>query len=106
MFKNQNTYIFESNIVMSRDKKKAVVFTEYESKEGDELIFLDTPTEAFKRITMENADNIYELFGCRFPKNLVKEAKDGYDYFAVGVKQTGGRKLYIYPDKTITKDYL
>ena len=101
MIKNQNTYIFESNIVKSRDKKKAAAFTEYESKEGDELIFLDTPAEAFKKITMENTDNIDELLGFRFPKNLVKEAKDGYDYFAVG-----GRKLYVYPDKTITKDYL
>lgn len=106
MIKNQNTYIFESNIVRPKDKRKVVDFTEYEAKEGDELIFLDTPAEAFKKITMENTDNIGELFGCRFPKNLVKEAKDGYDYFAIGVKQACGRKLYIYPDKTITKDYL
>ena len=109
MKENKNTYIFKKNIVVNKDlpKIKTVHNYIYEHKDGDELVFSESLKEASDGFDSENREGIKMLYGGSFPKELVTGPKDGYDYFAFGLlREDGHRKFYVYPDKTLTADYL
>ena len=109
MTDSKNTYIFKKNIVTEKDllNIKTVYNYTYEPEEGDELVFSDSLKEASDSFDSEDRGGVKVLYGGSFPKELVTGSKDGYDYFAFGLlREDGHRKFYVYPDKTITKDYL
>jgi hypothetical protein len=109
MEENKNTYIFKKNIVTEKGLPniKTVYNYAYEHEDGDELVFSDSLKEAYDGFDSEDREGIKALYGGSFPKELVTGPKDGYDYFAVGLlREDGHRKFYVYPDKTLTADYL
>lgn len=109
MTDSKNTYIFKKNIVTEKDLPniKTVYNYTYEHENGDELVFSDSLKEAYDGFDSEDREGVKALYGGNFPKELVTGPKDGYDYFAFGLlREDGHRKFYVYPDKTITADYL
>ena len=105
---NKNTIIPNKNItVVSVPKVDIVKNYQYERKNGDTLVFCDSVGEAVNLFQEEGYDKVAAtVFGGRFPASMVEEKKDGYDYFFIGGRTKTNGKFFIYPDKTITKDYL
>ena len=101
---NKNTFYFDKNIIIKKEAPEIEqVFNYlYEHKEGDELVFSDSLEDAFGGFVSESREGIKKLYGGSFPKDLVPEPKDGYDYFVYGmVWEDGHRKFYVYPDKFV-----
>lgn len=105
---NKNTIIPNKNFtVVSVPKVDIVKNYQYERKDGDTLVFCDSVGEAVNLFLEEGYDKVAaSVFGGRFPASMVEEKKDGYDYFFIGGRTKAKGKFFIYPDKTITKDYL
>ena len=109
MEENKSTYIFKKNIVIEKDLPniKTVYNYTYEHEDGDELVFSNSHKEAYDGFDSEDREGVKALYGGRFPKELVISPKDGYDYFAFGLlRENGHRKFYVYPDKSVSNDYL
>ena len=105
---NKNTIIPNKNItVVSIPKVDIVKNYQYERKDGDTLVFCDSIKEAVNLFLEEGYDQVAtSIFGGRFPDSMTEEKKDGYDYFFIGGRTKTNGKFFIYPDKTIAKDYL
>ena len=105
---NKNTIIPNKNFtVVSVPKVDIVKNYQYERKDGDTLVFCDSVGEAVNLFLEEGYDKVAaSVFGGRFPASMVEGKKDGYDYFFIGGRTRTNGKFFIYPDKTIAKDYL
>ena len=105
---NKNTIIPNKNItILSEPKVDVVKNYNYERKDGDKLVFCESIGDAVKLFSEENYDvTAVSVFGGRFPDSMLQEKKDGYDYFFIGGRTKTNGKFFIYPDKTITNDYL
>ena len=89
------------------NKNNIVKNYQYERKDGDTLVFCDSIKEAVNLFLEEGYDKVAtSIFGGRFPDSMTEEKKDGYDYFFIGGRTKTNGKFFIYPDKTIAKDYL